>query len=166
MSVSDSWSCQGFSHQNIEIAPVKQQKRSFILHTEKRAQCFNIMHYIIILCNFKQSDFSPPGYGSVTYGRPSPRYLSPVYMSNFYATSFICCGKPRLHEQFLCDKLYLTIFICCGKPRLHEQFLCDKFNLLDSLHKQFLFERLGSTNDVKKLPILCAVSSTQTIFCM
>ena len=37
--------------------------------------------------------------------------------------------KPRLQEQFLCDKLYLTIFICWGKPRPYEQFLFENKRL-------------------------------------
>ena len=75
--------------------------------------------------------------------------------------------KLRLQEQFLCYKIYWRIFICWIKPRLHEQFLCDKFYLFASVRPVYTSNfylktkhwRLRSMDDIKKLPILCVVSS-------
>ena len=49
--------------------------------------------------------------------------------------------KPRLHEQFLCDKFYLTIFICWVKPLLHKS----------NFYLKTKDWGLGSTDDIKKV---------------
>ena len=75
----------------------------------------------------------------------------------------ICFVKLRLRldEQFLCDKFYLTIFICWGKLRLQKQFLWTSFIKFASerpvytsnLYLKTKDWRLGSEDDIKKLPI-------------
>ena len=46
----------------------------------------------------------------------------------------------QLENKFLLFTKLSSAFDIQVKPRLHEQFLCDKFYLLASLHEQFLFE--------------------------